>query len=177
MIESLLLHTLIQWNQPEITAPAPKPSTEQRINAKGLKIVKFYEGLHLKPYYCPSGKLSIGYGHTGKKAREGHSITPAEADALLAQDMREHEGVVKQNVIVPLTSNQFSALVSFSFNVGDGNFKRSTLVKKLNEKDYTGAVREFRRWTHGNGGQVLGGLVYRRTAEIHLFMEQDDAGI
>jgi len=137
------------------------------INPAGLKLVKEFEGLRLKAYRCPAGVLTIGYGHTGG-VREGQVITEAEAEELLKKDLLIFERGVKNYVKVPLTDNQFSALVSFAYNVGLGAFGKSTLLRKINSRDYNGAAAEFARWNRG-GGKILPGLVRRREAEKALF--------
>lgn len=141
------------------------------INSEGKELIKRFEGLYLKPYYCPSGKRTIGYGHTGAAARKT-IITKAEADSLLDKDLNTYEKVVRDNVTVPLTTSQFSALVSFSFNVGEGAFQRSSLRKYLNKSDYLRASKEFPRWIRGKNKQILKGLIKRRKAEQDLFLSQ-----
>ena len=88
---------------------------------------------------------------------------------FLRQDVAESERAVNQHVHVPLTQHQFDALVSFVFNLGAGNFRTSTLLKKLNARDYDGAAQEFGRWVQA-GGKTLPGLVRRREAESALFL-------
>jgi len=139
------------------------------INASGLKLIKEFEGLRLKAYRCPAGVLTIGYGHTGG-VREGQVLTQEEAEELLKKDLLVFERGVRNYVKVPLTDNQFSALVSFSYNVGLGAFGKSTLLRKLNARDYNGAATEFAKWNKG-GGKVLLGLTRRRTAEKELFLK------
>lgn len=95
-------------------------------------------------------------------------ITPATAEALLKSDLTDAEYAVHSNVKVPLTDNQFSALVSFVFNLGAGSLKKSTLLRLLNAGDYRGAEAEFVKWNRA-GGKVLPGLTKRREAEANLF--------
>jgi GH24 family phage-related lysozyme (muramidase) len=143
------------------------------INAAGLELVKYYEGLFLDAYKDPVGVWTIGWGHTGADVHPGQHITKAEAEALLKADLQLHENFVKQVVKVPITENQIAALSSFAFNVGNGSLLESTLLKKLNVKDYEGAAAEFNRWVKGtvNGVKVtLPGLVKRRKAESQLFL-------
>lgn len=135
----------------------------------GLNLITEYEGLRLQAYKCPADKWTIGYGHTdGVSAND--VITEEDALFFLRQDVAETERVVSQYVHVPLTQNQFDALVSFAFNVGVGNFRTSTLLKKINAGDDDGATREFGRWIHA-GGKTLPGLVRRREAERVLFLK------
>lgn len=139
----------------------------------GLELIKSFEGLGLKAYLCPSGILTIGYGHTGKvrgnKITLQTTITPEEAETLLKEDLTRFEKAVDSLVKVPLNSNQFDALVSFVFNIGINAFSGSTLLKLLNNGDYNGASQQFKRWIYGNGNKVLEGLKKRRTAEEKLF--------
>lgn len=141
-------------------------------NQAGLDITRKAEGLRLTAYYCPAGKLTIGYGHTGPDVKEGMTITEAEADELLAKDVGWAEEAVTRAVTVPLTSNQFSALVDFTFNVGAGNLESSTLLRLLNGGDLAGAADQFLRWDEADG-KVLPGLVTRREEERSLFLTAD----
>ncbi|WP_316429359.1 glycoside hydrolase family protein [Leptolyngbya sp. NK1-12] len=153
-----------------VTTPNPGGSSELgRINQKGLELVKKFEGLVLKAYRDPVGIWTIGYGHTGPEVGPGDVITKAEAEALLKKDLMRFEKAVRNLVKVPLNSNQFSALVSFTFNVGSGAFAQSTMLSLLNQRDYQGAANQFSRWVYG-GGQVLPGLVRRRNEERALFL-------
>lgn len=146
-------------------------STKFITGQHGLDIIKSFEGLKLTAYLCPAKIPTIAWGHTktvkasdvGKK-----KITEAEAEKLLKSDLLNFENAVNKLVIVPLNQNQFDALVSFSFNVGTGAFHSSTLLKKLNAKDYKGASEQFERWNKA-GGKVLAGLTRRRAAEKTLF--------
>jgi len=140
----------------------------ERISDSGLEMLKQFEGLRLKAYQDSAGVWTIGYGHT-KTAYPGMVITRSEAERLLRQDLQRFEKGVRDRVSVPLTQNQFDALVSFSFNVGVGAFSKSTLLKRLNQKDYAGAKQEFRRWVYA-GGRRLQGLVNRRNKEANLFL-------
>ncbi len=144
------------------------------ISPLGIQLVKHFEGLFLKAYLCPAKVWTIGYGHTGLKhndgtVKRGRTITEAEADQLLEHDLNTKYGPdVERLVKVPLTQQQFDALVSFHFNTGA--LAKSTLLKKLNQNDKVGAAEEFLKWTRG-GGKVLKGLVRRRQAERHLFLK------
>jgi lysozyme len=113
--------------------------------------------------------LTIGYGHT-KDVRPGDVVTLTEAEKLLIEDLEWSESVVNNQVKVPLNQNQFDALVSFVFNVGSGNFGKSTLLKRLNAGRYDDVPHELKRWNKG-GGEVLPGLTRRREAETKLFCE------
>lgn len=139
---------------------------------RGVALIKAHEGLRLQAYQDPVGVWTIGVGHTTAagppKVERGMKITEAGADAILRQDLAKFEGYVSSAVKVPLNQNEFDALVSFTFNLGPGNLRSSTLLKKLNSGDRAGAADEFGKWTRA-GGKVLPGLVKRREAERALF--------
>ena len=146
----------------------------RHINERGIEMVKSFEGLALRPYVCAGGVNSVGYGATrsstggpidlGMKA-----INEAEAEALLIRDLESSEGWVRRLIKTALTENQYSALTSFTFNVGAGALQRSTLRMKLNRSEYQGAADEFPKWGIA-GGRILAGLVRRRAAEQALFL-------
>lgn len=139
------------------------------INAQGLSLLKRSEGLVLSAYRDPVGIWTIGYGHTGPEVKPGLKISPAQAETLLRKDLGRFESVVRSLVKVPVNANQFSALVSFTYNVGTGALGQSTLLSLLNQQNYQGAANEFSRWVYG-GGQALPGLVKRRSQERALFL-------
>lgn len=139
-----------------------------KINKEGLSIIKQCEGCRLKAYLCPSLIPTIGYGHT-TGVKLGDTITQADANRYLLQDLKRFEQAVTALVKVPINENQFSALVSFAFNVGVGNLKSSTLLKKLNLKDYKGCSNEFDRWVYSSNKKPLEGLKKRRKLERELF--------
>lgn len=132
-----------------------------------------FEGFSPRPYLDPAGVWTIGYGSTLDKA--GNKVTAntpdvTEPDALLlmARDMDSAVAEIERDVKVPLSEHQEVALADFIYNLGAGNFRSSTLLKKLNAKDYAGAAAEFDKWDHA-GGKVLAGLLKRREAERKLF--------
>lgn len=139
------------------------------VSDEGLELIKRFEGCRLTAYQDSVGIWTIGYGHTGPLVVEGQTITEQEADGLLRHDARIAENCVAKLVTVPLTQNEFDALCSFVFNLGCGNFRNSTLLRKLNAGDYDGAAAEFKRWDKA-GGQVLAGLTRRREAEAEMFV-------
>jgi len=145
---------------------------ERRINAAGLEIVKRFEGLRLRAYRDPVGIWTIGYGHT-RTAHSGMTLTQQQAEDLLRDDLREAERAVSRLVIAPLNDNEFAALVSFTFNLGQGNLSASTLLRKLNSGQRGEVPKEFLRWNRA-GGKVLNGLTARRFAEMSLFMRPED---
>jgi lysozyme len=140
-----------------------------KINDEGLKLIKSFEGLRVQAYKCPAGVWTIGYGHTLNVVR-GQIIDVITAELLLRKDLERFEIEVENLIDVKLNSNQFSALVSFTFNIGTGAFARSTLLKYLNKGKFIEAALEFGRWTRG-GGVILPGLVRRREAEKKLFLK------
>ena len=143
---------------------------DYQINEDALNIVKFYEGCRLTAYLCPALILTIGYGSTGKHVTEGLKITQQEAEALLKKDLKRFEEGVKSYLKVPVSHNAYSALVSFTFNVGLGNLKESTLLKLINTNNqFKEAAEEFKKWDKA-GGKVLAGLTKRRAAERELFL-------
>lgn len=145
-----------------------------KTSSKGKAIIKQYEGFRAKPYLCPAKIPTIGYGATyytdGRKVKlSDPAISEADADKLLDKMLVKYEDAVNRYVQVPMTQNQFDALVSFCYNLGQENLRNSTLLKKLNNKDYNGAADQFLRWDKANG-KVLAGLTKRRTDERKLFL-------
>jgi Phage-related lysozyme (muraminidase) len=137
------------------------------INSAGLALIKEYEGLRLEAYPDQADPpiWTIGYGHT-HGVKEGDTCNQFQADEWLEQDLIEAESKVLRLVKVPLTDNQFSALVSFAFNEKD--FPVSTLLKKLNAGDYEAVLTELPKWKYA-GHKVQPGLVKRRAAEAALW--------
>ncbi|AFZ34651.1 glycoside hydrolase family 24 [Stanieria cyanosphaera PCC 7437] len=108
----------------------------------GINFIKLWEGLRLKAYRCPAGKWTIGYGTT-KGVKAGQEITQREAESLLRNDLVVFEDATRNLVKVQLSQNQFDALVSFVYNVGEGAFAKSTLLQVLNEGKFTEAANNF----------------------------------
>lgn len=137
---------------------------------QGLALIAAHEGLKLKAYLCPAGVPTIGYGHT-KGVRMGDTITPDQADKFLREDLVDAEKAVNAQGL-KINQNQYDALVSFTFNVGVGNFGKSTLLKKVKANADDPAIRnEFARWNKG-GGKVLPGLTRRRKEEADLYFKK-----
>lgn len=139
-----------------------------KISAAGLELLKGHEGLRLKAYPDTGRVATIGYGHT-HGVRLGDTCTKEQAATWLGQDAHLAEVAVNGLVRVPLTQNQFDALVSFVFNVGGNAFATSTMLRLLNSGDYAGAAKQFDRWVYDNG-KVINGLVLRRADERDLFL-------
>jgi len=138
-----------------------------RINDAGLQIIKESEGLRLEAYNL-GGQWLIGYGHSGT-ARAGMTITEAEAEQLLRQDVRDAEDGVRARVLVPVNQNQFSAMVSLAYNLGVGGFGGSSVLEALNDGDYNEAADNF--MNHNRAGGVPNEhLTHRREKERTLFL-------
>ena len=146
-----------------------------KISENGLNLIKEFEGFSSKPYLCPAKIPTIGYGNTyypnGKKVTlNDKPINEIEATELLSYVAQKDFGdKILQLVKVPLNQNQFDALVSICYNIGMGNFTKSTLLKKINSSDFKGASLEFEKWNKA-GGVVLAGLVKRKLKEKALFI-------
>jgi lysozyme len=163
----------------------------REINQAGLDLIKSFEGIldgdpstaNLDPYLDPIGIWTIGWGHAivvGKDFLRGKQnrarafalypggLTIPEAETLLRADVMDKCRDVDSLVKVSLNDNQYAAVVSFTFNLGIGNLKQSTLLKKINAGDFVGAANEFAKWNKA-GGKVLAGLTRRRAAEAELF--------
>jgi lysozyme len=175
-----------------------------KTGSKGIRLIKAFEACELSAYPDPASPLgravlrnrmqlrdyalldnwkalsgspwTIGYGHTGPDVKPGDEWSQDRANHMLVLDIEQRERDVNDLVKVPLTQEQFDALVSFVFNVGSDidndnlaeGLGDSTLLRKLNAGDYAGAAEEFEKWKSANG-QVLKGLARRRLAERRLF--------
>ena len=160
------------------------------ISNEGIELIKRFEGLHkvgddglIHSYRCIAGKLTIGYGSC-KGVKSGMKITHEEAEKRLRLDLQDAEDAIKRSVHVPLTQGQYDALVSFVFNLGTGNFRSSTLLKKLNQGLYGEVPEQLCRWNKARVSgklQVVNGLTRRRSAEAAIFasdakLPTDDGG-
>ena len=153
---------------PEVEDAQPRGG--QHINQAGIKLITAFEGCNLKAYQDSVDVWTIGYGHT-KDVHQGMSITQAQAEQLLQEDLEEFEAAVTDAVSIDLNPNRFAALVSFCFNLGAGSLFQSTLLRVLNQEDVQAAANEFPRWNKA-GEQVLLGLTRRRLAERALFLSK-----
>lgn len=145
-----------------------------RVNEAGLNIIKHYEGYSSSVYCCPAGRYTIGWGSTwddkGKAIQKTQSdISESYAEKLLLREIRHTDHAIAKLVTAELTENMYSSLTSFIYNVGSGNFQRSTLRMKLNRGWYEDAADELPKWRKA-GGRVLRGLVRRRKSERDLFL-------
>jgi lysozyme len=151
-----------------------------KLSNKGLKIIKNFEGLRLEAYRDVAGVWTIGYGstryHDGKLVKPGDKLaSELQADALFRNTLGQYEDAVTQHVKVSMSQNQFDALVSFTYNEGTGALKESSLLVKLNEKNYDEAASHFLAWdkiTDPKTGKkiVCDTLVQRRKEESRLFL-------
>jgi len=142
-----------------------------KISQEGLSLIKRFEGCRLESYKCSANVLTIGYGHTSG-VKETDTITQDEADKLLQEDVEQFEKYVDDNVTVELGQSQFDSLVAWTFNLGVGNLRESTMLKKLNNEDYKSVPSEMKRWNKA-GGKTLDGLIRRREAESLLFQNKE----
>ena len=147
------------------------------ITEAGLALIREAEGLRTRAYRDSTGIWTIGYGHTSAAGAPqvvaGLEIAPDEADVILARDVAMFARGVAAAVTAPLTDDQFSALVSFAYNVGLGNFRSSSVLTAVNARDFDAVPRRLALWVKA-GGKTLGGLVKRRAAEAALFVNRDE---
>lgn len=136
---------------------------------KAIDLIKKYEGFSARPYKCPAGVLTIGYGRTIDV--RPYEITTEEAETIwLDKYVKTIADQILALVNVDLSNNQICALIDFVYNLGIGNFKSSTLLRKINQGDFSAAANEFLKWNKA-GGIVLKGLENRRIAERMLFLD------
>ena len=157
------------------------------VEQRGKSLFKDWEGLRTEVYPDSGGEPTIGIGHrltraertsgkillAGQAIKYANGLTQPQCWVLLHQDLEPVERLVNTSVLRPLTQNQFDALCSFAFNVGNGAFAGSTLLKLLNRGDYGAVPAQMARWNHDNG-QVVEGLTNRRAKEIALWNTPDD---
>ena len=147
-----------------------------QVSDAGIELIKSFEGFRANAYPDPKSggdPWTVGYGTTkfpsGRPVKKGDYVTPAQAEMYLREDVKKFASSVDALVTVPLKQCQYDALVSFVYNLGATNLRKSTLLKKLNAKDYKGAADEFLRWV-SPGSSVEAGLRRRRTAERTMFL-------
>lgn len=159
---------------PTLPTPQPDEVKEPALNLEpAITLIKEFEGLRLDAYLDPVGVPTIGYGHT-EGVKLGDKITTQRAVELLMQDLEQiRVPALKKVIKVPVTNNEFCALVSFAFNVGNAAFANSTLCQLLNAGESPFKVAaQFDRWVFAKG-QKLRGLERRRNAEKALFLKPD----
>lgn len=144
-----------------------------QISYKGIESIKDLEGFRAEAYKDSGGVWTIGYGTThwvGKPVEAGQTITEPEAKLALEHDLAWAQTAVNQLVRVPINQNMFDSLVSFVYNIGEDAFRKSTLLRFLNDKKYREAANEFTRWKYDNGN-VVPGLLKRRLIEQAMFTQ------
>jgi lysozyme len=144
-----------------------------KISNKGIDLIKSFEGYYANAYLCPANVPTIGWGTirypNGQKVKMGDKCTIEQATAYLINDLKGFESSVDAMCVDSLTQSQFDALVSFTYNLGAGNLKSSTLLKKVNINPLDTTIKaEFLKWNKA-GGKVLAGLTRRREAEANLY--------
>lgn len=163
---------------PDSRATLPAGTPMRLVSEQGLRVTKESEGWRARLYNDVAGYCTIGYGHLIKKARCDGSesaefrsgITEPRGSDLLRDDMAAAQVAVMLAVTVDLTDPQYAALCDFVFNVGATNFRKSTLLKKINAKEFEQVPAQLRRWTVA-GGKEVQGLANRREKEIRLFFQ------
>jgi len=144
-----------------------------KISNKGIDLIKSFEGYYPNAYLCPANVPTIGWGTirypNGQKVKMGDKCTIEQATAYLINDLKGFESSVDAMCVDSLNQSQFDALVSFTYNLGAGNLKSSTLLKKVNINPLDPTIKaEFLKWNKA-GGKVLAGLTRRREAEANLY--------
>lgn len=145
---------------------------KKNISTSGLDLIKTLEGLRLHAYLCSAGVPTIGYGTTrykGSPIRLGMVWNKKQAEDALLEDLFEFEQCVNNRVKVDINQKMFDSLVSFVYNVGQGNFKNSQLLKLLNQGKYEESAEEFDKWRLARG-KVIKGLIRRRQKEKEMFL-------
>jgi lysozyme len=150
---------------------------QHHLSSAGANLIKHFEGClqphagKYKAYKCPAGVATIGWGHTNHHGRKFDMTTVwdiEDCDECFLEDMANFEMAVRRLVTHPINGFQYDALVSFCFNCGEGNLKKSTLLRYVNEGKFDLAAKEFIKWNKA-GGKVLSGLTRRRKSESLLF--------
>lgn len=167
--------TQVQVDQLNKAADGLVTGSSMTTSQTGINLITSFENLELKAYLCPAGVWTIGFGTTvypdATKVKKGDTCTAEQAKAYFAYDLKRFENVVNNGLTVLVNQNQFDALISLTYNIGETAFKKSTLLKLLNANKFTEASDQFTVWNKGNG-KVLNGLVRRRAAERVLFLKK-----
>lgn len=151
-----------------------------KISQLGLNLIKRYEGYRDTAYVCPAGIMTIGYGTTrinGRPIKRGMKCTREEAQQWLENDVNDFLNIISPWIdpSIELNQNQVDSIASLVYNIGVGNFKKSSLLRHLNDGFFVLVEKEFARWNRG-GGKVLKGLSERRAAEAAMFMDKTRFG-
>lgn len=147
-----------------------------KISENGIKLIKYFEGFCPKPYKCPAGIPTIGYGATfyldGTKVKmTDESISEVDASVLLKNMVKQFENQVNSFLTAEVNQNQYDALISLAYNIGWNALRKSTLIKLINQNPNAEGIEvAWMKWVHG-GGRKLPGLVRRRQAEIELYFK------
>ena len=149
------------------------------INSAALRLIKEFEGFEAEAYKDPVGIVTIGYGTTaaagvGISPKLGDKITEAQATDYLKRAVDKFAAQILPKITRTPTGNQFGAMVSLAYNIGPGAFNKSTVLRRFNAGDISGAADAFLMWNKA-GGKVLAGLTRRRKAERELFLTPDSA--
>lgn len=144
-----------------------------KMTDEGLTLIMRFEGFRETAYLCPAGVWTIGYGHTARSGppgvAQGMTMPEEEARVVLGRDVERFAADVRLALRRDISDRQFSALVSFAYNVGSGAFRSSSVLKAVNAGDFEAVPRRLQLWVKA-GGKVLPGLVRRRAAEVELFI-------
>lgn len=171
--------TIDWYDEVEKVSKEETEAQDSYFNAKDLKpseecvkLIEEFEGFRSEAYQDSVGVWTIGFGST-RGVKPGDTITHHEAKERMLEELdRYYATAIRIHVKVPVTQSMFDSMCSFCYNVGQGNFSNSTLLKKLNKEDYQGSSEEFTKWVYA-GGKQLAGLVRRRKAERALFEGND----
>lgn len=168
--------TRVQSTESAMSSSASSVNTTVSSNLEDhsqlIRLVKHFESFYSKAYLDPVGIPTIGYGtiqySNGNKVKLGDTITEDDAINEMMLELNQKFKAIKDSIKVPLNTNQWDALLSFAYNVGEGALKNSTLLKKVNEGNFDEVPSQFMRWINA-GGRPLAGLWRRRLAEALLF--------
>lgn len=174
LIPALILGGLFYARKSGANIPGfsfPLLGANMKLSQSGADFIQRHEGLRVEAYKDQGGLWTIGYGHLLPQNKDwtGHRITIEEAKQMFAYDVKDAEAAVNRLVTVPLTQNQFDALVSWTFNLGQGNLADSTMLEVLNSGNYEEVPGQINRWIYVNG-QASAGLRNRRQDEANLFV-------
>ena len=165
----------IYEKETSLDKPKIVEKVDMMISDRGLELIKEYEGFRAKPYLCPAGVPTIGYGTT--RYNDGNRVTLNDSTMTeqIASDILRYQvntiygEAVNEYTTIMSEQSHFDALTSFTYNLGVGNLKSSTLLKKHNQGSFDGAANEFLKWVYADG-KMLNGLVKRRKEEREMYL-------
>ena len=163
----MLISILAGGCMPEANAAKTTLTPDQQAEVKAIALIAKYEGFRSGVYMCPGGKSTIGYGFTDPELIAKGSITRKEADRVLGIKVRAEIAWLNSQGLKDVSPMRKAALVSWVYNLGRGNFLKSTMLKRIKEGNWIAAQKECNRWVFSNGIR-LGGLVNRRAEESKL---------